>query len=147
MQITIIAYGTRGDVQPALALGRALRARGQSVRLLASAHFKDWIESFGLTAVPAKVDVQALMTGDLGNEWAEIGHQPLKQMRLMKKMLDQNGMAMIQDAWQGCQGSDLIVSSFTSMGYAPAMAQALRARHVSMLLQPRPWPRKAARPR
>jgi sterol 3beta-glucosyltransferase len=136
MQMTIIAYGTRGDVQPALALGRALRARGHSVRLLASQPFKDWIEGIGLTAVPARVDVQALMTGELGNEWAEIGNQPLKQMRLMKRMLDQYGLAMMQDAWQGCQGSDLIISSFTSMGYAPAIARALRAGHVIILLQP-----------
>ncbi len=136
MQITIMAYGTRGDVQPALALGRALRAHGHQVRLLASAHFKDWIESFGLTAVPATVDIQALMTSGLGNEWAEVGNQPLKQMQVMKKLLDKNGPAMIHDAWRGVQGSDLIVSSFTSMNFAPAMAQVLRARHVVMLLQP-----------
>jgi sterol 3beta-glucosyltransferase len=136
MLITFIAYGTRGDVQPALALGRALRARGHQVRLLASLHFKPWIEGHGITAVPASVDVQALMTSELGNEWAEIGTQPFKQLRLMKKMLDEHGLAMIQDAWHGCQGSDLIVSSFTSMNYAPCLAQALRARHVIILLQP-----------
>ena len=136
MQITLIAYGTRGDVQPALAIGRALRAHGHGVRLLASAHFKDWIESHGLTAVPATVDIQALMNSELGNEWAEIGNQPAKQMRVMKKLLDDNGLAMIRDAWQGVQGSDLIVSSFTSMSFASSMAQALGARHMVMLLQP-----------
>ena len=136
MQITIIAYGTRGDVQPALALGGALRARGHAVRLLASVHYKDWIESFGLTAVPAKIDFTDIMSSDAGHEWSEQGNQPLKQLRIMKQLLDEHGLALIQDAWQGVQGSDLIISSFTSMSYAPSLAQALGARHVLMLLQP-----------
>jgi sterol 3beta-glucosyltransferase len=51
-------------------------------------------------------------------------------------MLDENGLAMIRDAWQGVQGSDLIISSFTSQSFAPALAQALGARHALMLLQP-----------
>src|SRR5437764_618171 len=130
MQITLIAYGTRGDVQPALAIGKALRARGHGVRLLASAHFRPWIESQGLSAVPATVDIQALMTSAAGNEWAEVGNQPMRQLRVMKKLLDENGLALINDAWQGVQGSDLIISSFTSLGYAPALAQALGARHM-----------------
>jgi len=136
MQITLIAYGTRGDVQPALAIGKALHTRGHDVRLLAGANFKPWIESHGLIAVPATVDIQALMTSAAGNEWAEIGNQPQKQMRLMKKLLDENGLPMMRDAWQGVQGSDLIVSSFASLSFAPALAQALGARHAVMLLQP-----------
>jgi len=136
MQISIIAYGTRGDVQPALALGRALRAHGHAVRLLASAHYKDWIESYGLAAVPATVDIQALMTSALGNEWAEVGTQPAKQMQIMKKLLDEHGLPMMRDAWQGLQGSELIVSSFSSQSFAPSIAQALGARQAVMLLQP-----------
>jgi len=136
VQITLIAYGTRGDVQPALAIGKALRAHGHGVRLLASAHFKPWIERHGLAAVPATVDIQALMTSAAGNEWAEVGNQPVQQLRVMKRLLDENGLALINDAWQGVQGSDLVISSFTSLGYAPALAQALGARHVAMLLQP-----------
>src|SRR6185369_3049716 len=105
MQITFIAYGTRGDVQPALALGRALVLRGHQVRVLASVNFKDWIERFGLTAVPATVDIQALMTSGAGSEWAEVGTQPMKQIQVMKKLLDENGLAMMRDAWRGLQGS------------------------------------------
>ncbi len=136
MQITLIAYGTRGDVQPALALGGALRARGHAVRLLASAHYKDWIEGYGLTAVPAKVDFTDIMASEAGRDWAEQGNQPLKQLQIMKRLLDEHGLALMQDAWQGVQGSDLIISSFTSQSYAPSLAQALGARHALMLLQP-----------
>src|SRR5215510_669655 len=100
MQITFIAYGTRGDVQPAIALGRALRARGHEVRLLASLHDKPWIERYGLSAAPARVDMTAIMANDGGSDWAEQGNQPVKQLRIKKRLLDEHGLGLMQDAWQ-----------------------------------------------
>ena len=55
MRITIIAFGTRGDVQPAVALGKALKAEGHSVRILAGANFKSWIERHGLEGLGANL--------------------------------------------------------------------------------------------
>jgi UDP:flavonoid glycosyltransferase YjiC (YdhE family) len=51
-RITIIASGTRGDVQPAIALGAALQAAGYRVRLLAASGFRAWIEGHGLGSTP-----------------------------------------------------------------------------------------------
>lgn len=136
MKITFIAYGTRGDVQPALALGRALHAHGHAVCILASPNFKGWIEGYGLEAAPATVDVQALMQGDGGNDWVEHGTNPFKQLQVMQRLINQHGFDLIQDAWLACQGSDLIVSSFTSFNFAGSLAQASSARHVIMLMQP-----------
>ena len=52
-RITILAHGTRGDVQPALALGKELQVAGFQVKILASPNFAPWIEAHGLeTAVP-----------------------------------------------------------------------------------------------
>ena len=50
MLIVILALGTRGDVQPAIALGRGLRERGFRVRLYSGAEFRAWIEGHGLEA-------------------------------------------------------------------------------------------------
>ncbi|KPV48832.1 hypothetical protein SE17_35955, partial [Kouleothrix aurantiaca] len=60
MRIVLFASGTRGDVQPMLALGVALRAAGYGVRLLAGANFAAWIESYGLEVYPT-LDMEALM--------------------------------------------------------------------------------------
>lgn len=40
-QITIVASGTRGDVQPYVALGKGLKEAGYTVRLLSSENFRD----------------------------------------------------------------------------------------------------------
>lgn len=51
-RITIIASGTRGDIQPAITPGKALQANGYQVKILASPNFRGWIEEHGLEAVP-----------------------------------------------------------------------------------------------
>lgn len=136
MKITMIAFGTRGDVQPAVALGKALKAEGHSVRILAGANFKNWIERHGLEAVASKIDMQTVMESDLGRDWIEKGGNSIRQMRVIKKLTDQTGWQAMTDAWTACRDAEVIFSSFTSDIYALSIAEKLRARQISMPLQP-----------
>jgi vancomycin aglycone glucosyltransferase len=52
MRVLLAAVGTRGDVQPALALALELRNRGHEVRLCVSPNFVRWARTLGLEAVP-----------------------------------------------------------------------------------------------
>ncbi len=61
MKILIIAVGSRGDVQPYVAFGRAARAAGHEVVLSAPTGFDDMIEAAGLTAAALPVDFQELL--------------------------------------------------------------------------------------
>ena len=140
MKITMIAFGTRGDVQPAVALGKALKARGHRIRMLAGANFANWIERHGLEAVASKIDIQSVMESDLGRDWIERGGNPLTQMRVIKKLTDQTGWQSMTEAWTACRDADLIFSSFTSDIYALSIAEKLGARHISMPLQPALFP-------
>src|SRR4051794_22321274 len=70
MKILIAAVGTRGDVQPMLALALALRARGHVVRFCAPPNFRSWIASHEFSFHPLGPDFQALL--------AEIGHDVLR---------------------------------------------------------------------
>lgn len=136
MKITIIAFGTRGDVQPIVALGKALAERGHQIRMLASANFRIWIEGHQLEAVPANIDIQAVMMGEGGNQWVEQGNNPTKQMQVMKKLLDEYGLVMMRDAWDACKDTQVVLSSFTSDVYAVSIAEKLGAKHISTPLQP-----------
>jgi len=136
MNITFIAFGTRGDVQPAIALSHGLQANGHRVRLLASANFKTWIESHGLEAATAAIDVQAVMQSEGGHDWVENGNNSFRQLQVMWRLLQRDGPMMIQDAWEASQDAHAIISSFTSDPYAVSLAEALRIKHVSALLQP-----------
>ena len=147
MKITLIAFGTRGDVQPAIALGKALKAEGHSVRVLAGANFKTWIERHGLEAVASTIDIQSVMESDLGRDWIENGGNLFTQMRVVKKLVNQTGWQSMTDAWVACRDAEVIISSFTSDIYALSIAEKLSLPHVSMPLQPALLPTAVARRR
>ncbi|NET17070.1 MAG: glycosyltransferase, partial [Okeania sp. SIO1H6] len=48
MRITILALGTRGDVQPYIALGLGLQAAGHQVKIASLDIFEDFISNKGL---------------------------------------------------------------------------------------------------
>lgn len=61
MRITIFALGSRGDVQPYLALGVGLRRAGHEVRLASHENFGTAARGAGLDFRPLRGDVRALM--------------------------------------------------------------------------------------
>ena len=58
--------GSRGDVQPYIALGLGLRAAGHDVRLATHAIFADWIAGYGLEFSPVEGDPLAMAQGQSG---------------------------------------------------------------------------------
>jgi vancomycin aglycone glucosyltransferase len=58
MKALISSIGTRGEVQPIVALALELRAAGHDAVLVVPPNFKSWVESFGLSCAPVGPDVQ-----------------------------------------------------------------------------------------
>jgi sterol 3beta-glucosyltransferase len=94
MQITILAFGSRGDVQPYVALGLGLQRAGHKVRLVALSQFKAFVESRGLDFSPLGVDMRDLR---------EAG-------RRLKPLMER----MQEDFWQASQGTQAII--FSTLG-------------------------------
>src|SRR5262245_58022455 len=63
MRVLLAPHGTRGDVQPMLALAVGLRARGHDVSFVAPVNSVAWITSFGFPCVSDGIDVEQLMQG------------------------------------------------------------------------------------
>lgn len=61
--------GTRGDVQPFIALGIGLVEAGHRVRLAAHANFRDFVTSFGLEFFPLGGDPKVLSKYVVRNRW------------------------------------------------------------------------------
>ncbi len=60
MRILLAPHGTRGDVQPIVALAVALRARGHIVSLTVPADFVSWVRGYGFATESDGIDVEAL---------------------------------------------------------------------------------------
>jgi vancomycin aglycone glucosyltransferase len=61
MRVLLAPHGTRGDVQPAIALAVALRARGHDARFVAPSNAVASIRRHGFEADPNGVDIAAVM--------------------------------------------------------------------------------------
>jgi vancomycin aglycone glucosyltransferase len=60
MKILLSSIGSRGDVQPVLALAQELLRLGHEPRLCVAPNFKEWVESFRLTCIPIGPDLQRI---------------------------------------------------------------------------------------
>jgi len=60
MQIVMLIVGTRGDVQPFIAIGKRLQDYGHRVRLATHANFKDFVMATGLEFYPLGGDPKVL---------------------------------------------------------------------------------------
>ena len=59
MRVLLSTIGSRGDVQPLVALALQLRELGQEVRLCVPPDFREWIEGLGLPVTPIGPEVRA----------------------------------------------------------------------------------------
>lgn len=68
MRILLLTLGTRGDVQPFVALGRALKERGHEVSICTSSGFAPFIEAYGLHYSHLNNDILELVDSEAGRE-------------------------------------------------------------------------------
>jgi len=61
MRILLASHGTRGDVQPIVALAVALKARGHAVQIVCPANFVTWVRGYGLDVQSDGIDVESLL--------------------------------------------------------------------------------------
>ncbi|NJC94934.1 MAG: glycosyltransferase [Anaerolineales bacterium] len=108
MNITILTYGSRGDVQPFLPLSLGLLARGHSVKLAAPSRFKSLVEGYGIPFVPLAGEPQ-----DLSRRFNEAGFNFIKQIRGMMDHAIEIGLDVMHQTETACQDADLIIHSFS----------------------------------
>ena len=106
MRALLAAVGTRGDVQPALALALELRRLGHAVRLCVSPNFVDWAKRLGLEAVPMGVEMRMPPKGSGGP--AKLTPEELRRLREALPDLIADQFETIGDA---AQGRDVIVGA------------------------------------
>jgi UDP:flavonoid glycosyltransferase YjiC (YdhE family) len=113
MKIIIPTIGTRGDVQPYIALSLGLQNSGHSVTLATHPCMRALVESYGVNFAPIGPDI------DIAHETAIIrgksSHWMIGFMRVMKfsfSMLEQAH----PDLLALCQDMDLVIVSHTAAG-------------------------------
>lgn len=128
MKITIFAAGSRGDIQPCIALGRGLQQAGYDVCLAAPEGFADFAQKHSVGFYPLRGDVQQIMASDTGRKFMETGGaNPIKSIRAMRTMIAPIVTSMMEDAYTACQDANAMVclGVFSPLGQAIAEARGI----------------------
>lgn len=138
LSFTMLTIGSRGDVQPYIALAKGLQADGHRVRIATHGEFGDWVKGHGI-------------------EFREIGGDPAELMRICVE----NGtftLAFVRESitkfrgwlddllvscWDACQGSDVIIESPSAIA-GIHVAEALQVPYYRAFTMP--WTRTRAYP-
>src|SRR4051794_15078378 len=105
MKVLLTTNGSRGDVQPILALAVELQALGHHALICAAPNFQTWVEFFDVSFIPIGPDLEK-WTRPTG-EAPKMAERPsLEQMR---QLVYQSVSDQFRVLTQAAQGYDLIV--------------------------------------
>ena len=122
MHIRLLAVGTRGDVQPYIALALGLQRAGYDVAVGTTANFRDFVESYGLKCIAAAEDIQAISTR------ARQGRGRKAKWEVFRILLETT-LALTE-------GADVLIYSSAAILSAPHAAEKLNIPAFPALLQP-----------
>lgn len=106
MNILIMTYGTRGDVQPYIALGLGLQRRGHQVSFATSSRFQTFVEQYGLDFSPMDDALLAIIDTDQGKKMIETTtniFSVIKENIRLSKKLKPLRLAQIYETWEIAQ--------------------------------------------
>ncbi len=126
MHFTILAAGSRGDIQPYLALGVGLQAAGQRVRFAAFRNFADLAVGYDVDFHPVDADFQTLLGGAGGRRFIASGTNLFQFARELRRLVDPLMAQLGRDFWRACQDTDVIISGLNGLPFfGHEMAQKL----------------------
>ena len=117
-----ITIGSRGDVQPYIALGLGLQKEGHPVRLIATQDFETQVKSHGLEFWPIRGNSQESIEGKEWREVSEKGNIIIIMNQLIKHAL-RSAIEWMEDARIACQGMDLLITGSVGLSIAISLAE------------------------
>ncbi len=106
MKYGIVTIGSRGDVEPFIALGKRLKRRGHHVRITTFRNFEDYIKTEGFEYTPLAGDAVEVIRLLIGENVSS-----LQYFRNLEKLLAPVKNEFLSDIEYACSGMDAILYS------------------------------------
>ncbi len=122
MRALLSTIGSRGDVQPLVALALELRAVGQEVRLCVPPDFREWIEGLGIAVAPIGPEVRSFAVA--GRPAAP----PSPEQR--RQMMEGTVATQFETIAAAARDCDVIVGATALQIAAPSVAEMMGIPYV-----------------
>jgi len=138
LRITCLTIGSRGDVQPYIALCKGLLAEGHRPKIATHREFEPWVRQHGIDFAPVEGDPAELMRICVEN--GMFTYSFLREASVkFRGWIDE----LLSSAWHACQDTDLLIESPSAMA-GIHIAEALRVPYFRAFTMP--WTRTRAYP-
>ena len=121
-KVVLMTLGTRGDVQPYLALGKGLRHAGFDVTLATDSNFATDAKACGLDFSPVRADFRAIVESTDGR--AALTGNPRAILRLVRQTVLPMTHDLLEDFRNAAEGADAIIYHPKAIA-APHLAEAM----------------------
>jgi sterol 3beta-glucosyltransferase len=129
MKIILMCFGSRGDIQPFLALALALQNRGHEVTLAAPVDFAETAQSYNVPYLNIPLSTKFFMEMDFAKRMTEDGINPRTVYGLVREGLPALGKALEATCHivaEAAKNADLLVSHGFLGGFGYSIHQAIK---------------------
>jgi UDP:flavonoid glycosyltransferase YjiC (YdhE family) len=137
-KIVFLASGTRGDVQPYVALVSALKREGVNAIVATHAAFQPLVERAGVSFRQIEPNPTELLTLPRHADALRFNGDIVESIRATRRYMRETRSSvaqLIRSAWQTSRDADLVIGGLPTL-FAGAIAEALRIPVVWAFLQP-----------
>lgn len=135
--VAILAMGSRGDVQPFVALGLGLARAGHDVEITVPDDLVGMASARGLPARGFGIDVRQASGEDVGLEWQSEGGRGLRrEAGLLQRVLEVLAEPIADGVLASGADADLVISGAMTFHPAAVAAQERGQAHVIGMLAP-----------
>jgi len=122
LNIGIFTYGTRGDVQPYIALALGLTGKGHRVTIAAPENFKELVESFGIDFHPLYGNAEEGMNSPEGQSVLR-SENTIKLMKYFFGVLHEIRVPLRKSYIEGINKVDFIIANAATLPITSAIAE------------------------
>jgi len=117
MKVTFLTLGSRGDVQPYVALSKELIKNGHEALICTGETFKSFIEENGVGFHKAASDLMAIMESEEGRKVFNGGNYNIfKMLKFSKEIIKPLYRKSMDDFLEASKGSDMIIYHPKALG-------------------------------
>ena len=135
MKVVLLALGSRGDVQPMVALGRELAGRGLPVTVVAMRDYAGLIDGAGLDFAPIERSMTESVLAAAGPD-GRVSSNPISYIRGASRWLAGIAPQVMAAEVAAVQPGDLMVAGLLSIDDGAALREITGCRVVNVLFAP-----------